>query len=69
MIPAHQRAVADVPADVRQVIVRQLGAALAETWGRQHSAKGERPEQVATAAGRDDHEGGVRDQHESITAR
>jgi hypothetical protein len=28
--------IAAIPADVRQVMVRQLGAALAEAWRREH---------------------------------
>jgi hypothetical protein len=30
-----------IPADVRQAIVRHLGAALAERWGRDHVAEGD----------------------------
>ena len=37
----------EIPTDVRQVIVRQPGAALAEAWRNQHGQKSERPGQRA----------------------
>ena len=53
-----------IPADIRQVIVRQFGAALAAAWRSEYDQENERPVRLELATGRDVHEGGVREQHE-----
>ena len=68
MVEANERIVmTPIDADVRAVIVRQLGGALAEAWRRQHK-NDERAGQLATAAARDVHEGVIREPDEPITA-
>jgi hypothetical protein len=57
-----------IPADVRQLIVRHLGAALADAWRRTHeieAPKKESPELLAAASGRGDvRSGGDREHFE-----
>ena len=55
-----------IPPDVRQVIVRQLGAALAEAWRRQSeipSTNDERPDCGSDSAGRNARGDGGHEQH------
>jgi hypothetical protein len=58
-----------VPPEIRQLIVRQLGLALADAWRKKHPINDERPETLAASAGRDVRGSGGREQHDSITHR
>ena len=42
----------DLPADVRQLIVRELGAALAAAWRKREAQKNERPDPRGETADR-----------------
>jgi len=49
----------DLPAAVRALLVRQLGAAIAQEYRRQHPVHAERPARLEHVAGRVVHEGEI----------